>query len=72
VAGIGRMTYLKFFAYNVSGGISWIAVFVFGAYFFGNIPVVKRNFTLVIMAIIIISVMPGVIEFLRQRRLSVK
>jgi membrane-associated protein len=72
VAGIGQMTYLRFFAYNVMGGLSWIAIFVFGAYFFGNIPVVKRNFTLVIVAIIIISILPGVIEFLRQRRLSLK
>ena len=72
VAGIGQMTYLRFFAYNVIGGLSWIAIFVFGAYFFGNIPVVKRNFTLVIVAIIIISILPGVIEFLRQRRLSLK
>jgi membrane-associated protein len=72
VAGIGQMTYLKFFAYNVIGGLSWIVIFIFGAYFFGNIPVVKRNFTLVIIAIIIISILPGIIEFLRQRRLSLK
>ena len=67
VAGIGRMTYLHFISYNVIGGIVWIASFVFGGYFFGNIPVVKRNFTLVIMAIIILSIMPGVIEYLRHR-----
>lgn len=68
VAGIGRMTYIHFFSFNVVGGIVWIAVFVFGGYFFGNIPMVRKNFTLVIVAIIIISVMPGVIEFLRHRR----
>lgn len=67
VAGIGKMTYLHFISYNVVGGIIWIASFVFGGYFFGNIPVVKRNFTLVIMAIIILSIMPGIIEFLRHR-----
>jgi len=67
VAGIGRMTYLHFISYNVIGGIIWIASFVFGGYFFGNIPVVKRNFTLVIMAIIVLSIMPGIIEFLRHR-----
>jgi len=67
VAGIGRMTYARFISYNVMGGIAWIAIFVFGGYFFGNIPVVKRNFTLVILAIIILSVLPGVIEFVRQR-----
>lgn len=68
VAGIGSMTYSKFIIYNVLGGIAWVAVFIFGGYYFGNLPVVKNNFTLVIMAIIIISVMPGVIEYFRQRR----
>jgi membrane-associated protein len=67
VAGIGKMTYFHFISYNVIGGIVWIAAFVFGGFFFGNIPVVKRNFTLVIMAIIILSIMPGVIEYLRHR-----
>jgi len=67
VAGIGKMTYIRFIGYNVSGGILWIASFVFGGYYFGNIPMVKRNFTLVIVAIIVLSVMPGVIEFLRHR-----
>jgi membrane-associated protein len=68
VAGIGSMTYAKFIIYNVLGGIIWVAVFIFGGYYFGNLPVVKNNFTLVIMAIIIISIMPGVIEYFRQRR----
>jgi membrane-associated protein len=67
VAGIGRMTYARFLLYNVVGGIAWIASFVYAGYFFGNIPVVKRNFTLVVIAIIIISVMPGLIEYLRHR-----
>jgi membrane-associated protein len=67
VAGIGSMTYPRFLAYNVIGGIAWIGLFVCGGYFFGNIPVVKQNFTLVIMAIIFISVLPGIIEFLRHR-----
>lgn len=68
VAGIGAMTYWRFLLYNVVGGISWIAVFVFGGYYFGNIPIVKRNFTSVILAIIILSTMPGVIEYIRHRR----
>ncbi|MEI7638531.1 MAG: DedA family protein [Syntrophus sp. (in: bacteria)] len=68
VAGIGAMTYAKFIIYNVFGGIAWVAIFIFGGYYFGNLPVVKNNFTLVIMAIIIISVLPGVIEYFRQRR----
>jgi membrane-associated protein len=66
VAGIGSMSYGKFLAYNMIGGILWVATFVFGGYYFGNIPVVKKNFTLVIMAIIIISVLPGVIKFLQE------
>jgi membrane-associated protein len=72
VAGIGKMTYLHFISYNVIGGIAWIAIFVFGGYHFGNLPMVKRNFTLVIMAIIIISILPGIYEFLRQRMQSSK
>jgi membrane-associated protein len=67
VAGIGRMTYKRFIAYNVLGGIGWIVTFVLGGYFFGNIPLVKNNFALTILAIIIISVLPAIIEFVRQR-----
>ena len=67
VAGVGRMTYLNFIAYNVVGGILWIGLFIFGGYMFGNIPAVKQNFTLVIMGIILVSILPGVIEFLRHR-----
>jgi membrane-associated protein len=70
LAGVGRMTYWRFLTYNVVGGIGWIMVFVLGGYFFGNLPVVKKNFTLVIMAIIIISVLPTIVEFLRQRSRS--
>ena len=54
--------------YNVAGGILWVALFIFGGYYFGNLPVVRQNFTLVIVAIIIISVLPGVIEYIRQQR----
>jgi membrane-associated protein len=68
VAGIGKMTYPKFLAYNVIGGIVWIASFTLLGYFFGNIPIVKRNFTLVIIAIIILSILPSVIEVFRHRR----
>ena len=62
------MTYSRFISYNVIGGLSWIGLFIFGGYFFGNLPLIKNNFTLVIIAIIILSVMPGVIEYFRQRR----
>ncbi|MDA8084957.1 MAG: DedA family protein [Nitrospiraceae bacterium] len=67
VAGVGSMTYSRFILYNLAGGVAWISIFVVGGYFFGNIPVVRRNFTLVIMAIIVVSVMPGVIQYLRHR-----
>lgn len=67
VAGIGKMTYWHFISYNVIGGLAWIALFTFGGYFFGNISVVKRNFTLVILAIIFISLLPVMIEFVNHR-----
>ncbi|MFM8392738.1 MAG: DedA family protein, partial [Acidobacteriota bacterium] len=65
VAGIGRMSYGRFIVYNIAGGILWIVLFIVAGYLFGNIPIVKRNFTLVIFGIIIVSVLPGVIEYLR-------
>ncbi len=67
VAGLGFMTYWRFMVYNISAGIAWVGAFIFGGYFFGNIPVIKRNFTLVILGIIIVSVLPGIIEFLRHK-----
>ena len=67
VAGVGAMQYPRFLAYNVTGAALWVISFVTLGYFFGNLPVVKENFTLVIFAIIGISVMPGVIEYLRLK-----
>jgi membrane-associated protein len=67
VAGIGEMTYLRFAIYNVTGAILWVLLFVAGGYAFGNLPAVKRNFQYVILAIILISVAPMVIEYLRAR-----
>jgi membrane-associated protein len=58
VAGVGSMSYPVFLAYNVIGGVAWVAVCVFSGYFFGNIPVVKRNFSIVILAIVLISTLP--------------
>ena len=72
VAGIGAMTYSSFFFYNVIGAIAWVGLFVFGGYFFGNLQFVKDNFTIVIMAIIVISVLPGVFEFAREKFRSAK
>ncbi len=67
VAGIGAMTYPKFLAYNVIGGIVWVTLFCVGGYLFGNLPVVEDNFSFIIVAIVLISVMPGVVEYVRQR-----
>jgi membrane-associated protein len=68
IAGVGEMTYMRFFSYNVIGGLLWVILFILGGYFFGNLPVVKRNFTMVILAIIILSIMPAVIEIIREKR----
>jgi membrane-associated protein len=68
VAGVGAMTYSRFLLYNVVGGIVWVTLFVLAGYFFGNLPAVRQNFSYVILAIIALSVMPIVVEFLRARR----
>jgi membrane-associated protein len=67
VAGIGAMSYARFLLYNVAGGILWVGVCVFAGYFFGNLPIVKKNFSLVILGIIVVSIMPAVVEYLRHR-----
>ena len=68
VAGVGAMTYWKFLLYNVVGGVVWVAGFLFAGYIFGNLEYVKRNFTLVILAIIVISLLPVAFEMIRARR----
>jgi membrane-associated protein len=70
VAGIGRMSYGHFISYNVFGGLVWAALFTFGGFFFGNIPFVKNNFSLVVIAIILISMVPAGVEIVRSRRKS--
>lgn len=67
VAGIGRMAYPRFIAYNVIGAIVWVVLLVYAGYFFGNIPFIKNNLTLVIFGIIGLSLMPMVVEYLRAR-----
>jgi membrane-associated protein len=67
VAGIGSMTYWRFISYNVIGGVAWILICTLAGYLFGNLPIVRENFSLVILAIIIISVLPGIIEYMRHR-----
>jgi membrane-associated protein len=68
VAGVGAMSYGRFLTYNVVGAILWVALLVLAGFFFGNIPVVRENFTIVILAIVAISVMPIVVEAIRGRR----
>jgi membrane-associated protein len=67
VAGVGAMTYSKFIMYNIVGGVLWCALFIYGGYFFGNLPIVKNNFSIVIIVIIVISILPGVIELARHK-----
>ena len=67
VAGIGEMTYKKFMTYNVVGAVAWIFIFIPLGYFFGNLPFIQSNFKLVMIAIIVISVLPPIIEFIRER-----
>ena len=67
IAGVGTMRYSKFIAYNLIGGFLWVAGFIVAGYLFGNIPAVKKNFTLVIFAIILLSVLPPVLEMLKHK-----
>ena len=67
VAGVGRMSYGHFISYNIFGGLVWTALFTFGGYFFGNLPFVKNNFSLVLVVIIFLSVMPAAYEIVRSR-----
>jgi membrane-associated protein len=67
VAGVGAMTYSKFVTYNIIGGIVWVNIFVWLGYFFGTLPFVQKNFELAIVAIILISVLPMIYEFLKAK-----
>jgi membrane-associated protein len=68
IAGVGTMTYRKFATYNITGGVLWVGMFLFLGYFFGGMPIIKQNFTYVIFAIIILSVLPPVVEIIRGKR----
>jgi membrane-associated protein len=72
VAGVGEMGYGKFISYNVMGGIAWVTLFTWGGYFFGTLPFVQNNFSLVVLAIIFLSVLPAVVEIIKERTRSVK
>jgi membrane-associated protein len=68
LAGVGNMNYWRFASFNVTGALLWIAIFVGGGYAFGNIEIVRRNFTLVILAIVAVSVLPAAVEYWRHRK----
>ncbi|MBF0511196.1 MAG: DedA family protein [Candidatus Omnitrophica bacterium] len=68
MAGVGSMPYVKFSVYNVIGGVSWVLIGVLSGFYFGNLPWVRHNFSLVILAIVIISLIPAVIEFIKHRK----
>ncbi len=70
VAGMGRMRYPRFLFFSFSGSIAWTGSLTYAGYFFGNVPVVKQNLTLAILAIVLLSIMPGVVEYLRHRSRS--
>ncbi|MGA2297792.1 MAG: DedA family protein, partial [FCB group bacterium] len=72
VAGVGAMHYPKFLAFSITGSFLWSSIFVYTGYFFGNIPFIKNNFTLVIVAIILISVIPAITGFVKQKMNSNK
>ena len=67
VAGMGAMTYKRFMVFNIVGGILWVCSFVYAGYLFGNMPIVRQNFTLLVMGIIVFSILPIVIETVRHR-----
>ena len=67
VAGIGRMDYRRFLPYSLAGGVVWVGSLVLAGYFFGNIPFIKQNLTLVIFGIVLLSILPGIIGYLRHR-----
>ena len=72
LAGVGEMPYRRFLAYNVIGGIIWITLLVYAGYLFGNIPWVKSNLTLIVIGIVIVSLLPAVVTFIRERRDAVR
>jgi membrane-associated protein len=67
VAGIGSMTYPRFLFFNVSGGVLWVLLFVLAGYWFGNIPLIQKNFSLVIVALVLIPAIPAAVEFTRMQ-----
>ena len=67
VAGVGAMNYSKFIVYNVVGGVAWVLLFTLLGYFFGNVPIVQQNFEIVVVAIVAISLLPMLLEYLNGK-----
>lgn len=67
VAGMGEMHYLKFIGYNILGGFLWVTLFLGGGYFFGNLPFIKNNFSIVLIVIMAISIVPAIVAFIKER-----
>ncbi len=67
VAGVGKMDYKTFFLYNVIGGVTWVSTFTLAGFFFGNIPAVKEHFTIVVLGIVAVSVVPIIYEYWKQK-----
>jgi membrane-associated protein len=72
VAGVGKMSYRRFLLFNTVGGVSWAAAFFFIGYFFGNLPAVKQHFSIVVIAIILISAIPAIVAFVKNRKTAKK
>ncbi len=72
VAGMGHMSYRHFAAYNVIGALVWVLLFTYAGYLFGNVPIVQNNLKLLIVAIIVVSILPGVVEIWRHKRAAAK
>jgi len=68
VAGLGKMSFLRYSIYNLIGGVSWVLLFMFAGFFFGNIPAVKHNFTYVIFAIVFVSLLPTIVPYIQNKR----
>ncbi|MBI6871563.1 DedA family protein [Clostridium aciditolerans] len=68
VAGVGEMNYTNFIVYNMTGGFVWVSIFLWGGFFFGNLPFIKNNFSYVLIAIIVISLIPAAVTFIQEKR----